>query len=148
MPKPSAEIRVSHAADWPLIDALRRQVFIDEQGVTEEEEFDAFDAEAVHLLARVGDAPVGTLRIRHLDDGVSRIERVAVVASQRGTGVGRQLMMSAIQTIKEAGQREITLAGQIQAEGFYVSCGFRPEGEVFVQERIEHQWMRRSIAAR
>jgi predicted GNAT family N-acyltransferase len=145
MSAPVTVVRVIEVNEWPLVVALRRLVFVDEQGVTEEEEFDEFDAEAIHLVAMSGDAPVGTLRIRHLDDGESRIERVAVLLNQRGTGVGRLLMMGAIRTIEDAGHREITLAGQIQAEGFYVACGFHAEGAVFLQERIEHRWMRRTL---
>ncbi|MFT5354265.1 MAG: putative GNAT family N-acyltransferase [Polyangiales bacterium] len=145
MSAPEAVIKEVGASEWQVVVALRRLVFIDEQGVTEEEEFDEFDAAAIHLLATIGDTPVGTLRIRHLDDGESRIERVAVLLSRRGTGVGRLLMMAAIRTVEDAGQREITLAGQIQAEGFYVACGFLAEGTVFSQERIEHRWMRRTI---
>ena len=69
--------------------AIRRRVFVEEQGIAEALEFDGLDPAARHLLAVVDGAPAGTLRIRLIEQGrTAKIERVAVLAPQRGTGSG------------------------------------------------------------
>ena len=79
--------------------AIRRRVFVEEQGVSEALEFDGLDEEARHLLASVDGEPAGTLRIRLLEGGrVAKIERVAVLAAQRRHRVGRALMVAALRS--------------------------------------------------
>ena len=84
--------------------AIRRRVFIEEQGVSEALEFDGLDEEARHLLASVDGAPAGTLRIRLLEGGrVAKIERVAVLAAQRRHRIGRALMEAALDLARAQG---------------------------------------------
>jgi predicted GNAT family N-acyltransferase len=127
----------------------RRAVFIDEQHVPEDEEIDAHDADpasnttAVHVLARRGGRPIGTGRLLLERDNAGRahIGRVAVLASERRSGVGR-LVMEALQTEARArGFEGITLAAQLHAIPFYERLGYIARDDVFLDAGIEHRWM-------
>jgi len=72
--------------------AVRRAVFVREQGVDESEEMDGRDEAATHFVGYDDGDPVGTARLRTVGDGVGKVERVAVLAAHRGSGVGRALM--------------------------------------------------------
>ncbi|ADY55292.1 GCN5-related N-acetyltransferase [Syntrophobotulus glycolicus DSM 8271] len=114
-------------------DELRRQVFIDEQGVPEEEIFDGLSGQAVHTVVFDGGVPVATVRMRQ--DGDSwRIGLVAVDKSRRGQHLGEKMMRTAMAYIAVHDGREIALTAQQQAKGFYEKLGFRQCGEIKVLE--------------
>ena len=118
--------------------AIRRRVFIAEQGVTEDEEIDGLDGQSRHYLAWLGDEAVATARVRTLDGSQAKIERMAVLAPHRRRGVGAQLMARIIDDARALGMASATLSAQCQAEDFYRNLGFTPEGEVFMDSRIPH----------
>lgn len=107
--------------------ALRRAVFIDEQGV-QDEEFDAYDLTATHFVAIVEGAVVGTLRLIATPEHM-KIGRVAVARSARGMGLGRQLMQHAMAAARENGHTRFALGAQHDKTGFYETFGFRAFGE-------------------
>ena len=125
--------------------AIRRAVFVAEQGVGEALEFDERDDQARHLLGLRAGAPVGTLRLRRLDGGVAKIERVAVVASARGAGVGQALLRAALAQAEAAGATEARLHAQTVAQDFYARFGFVAHGPVFDEDGIAHVVMRRPL---
>lgn len=118
--------------------AVRREVFIEEQGVPEDEELDPKDPQCVHFLAtdKQGIA-VGTSRL--LPGG--QIGRMAVVSSQRGTGLGAKLLMAAVDYAQEQNYSSIFLHAQTQAIGFYQRYGFEAEGPEFMDAGIPHRNM-------
>ncbi len=118
--------------------AIRREVFIEEQGVPEDEEIDPKDPQCVHFLA-VDDSgqPVGTSRL--LPGG--QIGRMAVLSSQRGTGLGGDLLMAAVNYALEQSYTDIFLHAQTQAIGFYQRYGFEAEGPEFMDAGIPHRNM-------
>jgi predicted GNAT family N-acyltransferase len=128
--------------------AIRRHVFIEEQGVPEDEEIDHHDADpatvttAVHVLVLRDGLPVGTgrLLLPHDDEG-AYIGRVAVLAEHRGTGAGRAVMLALHELAVGRGLRDITLAAQLHAIGFYERLGYVARGDVFLDAGIEHRWM-------
>ena len=124
--------------------AIRRRVFVDEQGVPLALEFDAHDAAARHLLARTEQRPVGTLRVR-FQDGTAKIERVAVVPEARGLKVGRQLVLAALDLAERAGAVDCLLHAQVQVRGFYATLGFTAFGGTFIEDGILHVAMRRPL---
>jgi predicted GNAT family N-acyltransferase len=126
--------------------AIRRAVFVEEQGVSEELEFDVRDDEARHFIAVRGGAPVGTFRLRVLH-GVAKIERVAVVAWARGAGVGQALLRAALAQAEAAGATEARLHAQTLAERFYTRCGFVAFGPAFDEDGIAHVAMRHRLIA-
>lgn len=132
------------APDAPEFEAIRRirwEVFVEEQGVSPANEFDATDRVAMHFLAWRGGAAVGTARL-YSAEGVGRIGRVAVLASERGRGVGEALMVRALEEAVRMGYVEIVLHAQLRVRGFYERLGFVAEGAVYEEENIPHVTMR------
>ena len=125
---------------------VREAVFIDEQGISKDVEFDDLEDQCQHLLAKVGHRPVGTLRIRPIDDNLAKIERVAVLGSARGRHVGVDLMKAALRLLREQGHRTARLHAQVHAEQFYAKLGFIAFGDVFDEDGIPHIAMEMSLA--
>ncbi|MGK7888401.1 MAG: GNAT family N-acetyltransferase [Leptolyngbyaceae cyanobacterium] len=144
---------VNYAEAIAPIQAIRRQVFQEEQGVSAELEFDGNDEAAIHLLAYQGDRAVGTTRIRYLSGAsipipadvslqnsevVAKIERVAVLPEYRGQKIGQQLMEGAIAYLTQQQITAIKLNAQLSVQLFYEHLGFQPQGEVFDEAGIPH----------
>jgi predicted GNAT family N-acyltransferase len=127
--------------------AIRRRVFVEEQGVGEVREFDRFDDQARHLLASVDGEPAGTLRIRLLEGGrVAKIERVAVLATQRRHRIGRALMVAALDLVRALGVGEARVHAQTVVQKFYAGLGFVAIGDEFEEDGIAHVAMRMPLA--
>lgn len=134
-----------------LADALeiRRQVFIEEQHVPEDEEIDRFDDDpttvddCIHVLLRLDGEPVGTGRLLLDDPPAERahIGRVAVLQDQRRTGAGRVVMEALQDQARRLGRPGITLSAQLHAMPFYERLGYVARGDVFLDAGIEHRWM-------
>ncbi|WP_454642221.1 GNAT family N-acetyltransferase [Bradyrhizobium liaoningense] len=134
------------AAD-PLMSAvfaLRREVFVVEQGVPEELEVDENDKVAAHLAALSDGHVIGTLRIvRH--ECTAKIGRMAVSAHSRKKGIGKELMEFAAVASSRDGAQEIVLAAQFTAREFYRQLGYVEEGAVFDDAGIAHVMMRKKL---
>jgi predicted GNAT family N-acyltransferase len=123
-------------------EAVRRRVFVDEQGVPEELELDGFDPTCLHALALdAGGDVLGTGRL--LPDG--HIGRMAVLALARGRGVGAALLQALVEQARARGDREVVLSAQMHAVDFYARYGFVAEGGVYVDAGIPHRLMRRAL---
>lgn len=133
-------------ADWLVArcDAqpIRSRVFIDEQQVLVDLEWDEMDAVSLHAIARDADG-VAVATGRLLPDG--HIGRMAVLRPQRGLGVGAAVLEALIQVAQRRGDAALVLHAQRQAEGFYRRRGFVVEGEPFMEAGIEHVIMRYRI---
>lgn len=137
----TAEFHVEPAA-WaehgPELTRVRRQVFVQEQGVPESLELDGRDPDCLHVVARDGAGhPVGTGRL--LPDG--HIGRMAVVREWRGRGVGRAILDRLLEIARARGYGEVRLNAQTHALEFYRRAGFRPEGREFLDAGIPHRSM-------
>ncbi|MFM6190244.1 MAG: GNAT family N-acetyltransferase [Planktothrix sp.] len=129
---------VNYSDNWMEIRAIRHQVFELEQGVAPELEWDGQDEFAQHLLAYLDDQPIGTLRIRDLDEQNVKIERLAVLASARGMGIGQQLMECALEVIAQTSIQTVIVNAQIYIQNLYLKLGFEPMGEPFEEAGIPH----------
>jgi predicted GNAT family N-acyltransferase len=119
--------------------AVRKLVFIDEQKVPVDLEWDDLDQVSAHVLARSSEGEsIGTGRL--LPDG--HIGRMAVVWGWRGRGVGSALLQELMRMAREAGFTEVRLNAQTHALQFYASHGFLVEGSIFLDAGIEHRHMR------
>ncbi len=119
--------------------AIRRAVFVHEQGVPEALEVDGRDDGAWHLLAcDAAGLPVGCARV--LAD--AHIGRLAVLRGTRGQGVGRDLLLAAVRLARRAGMGDLYLHAQTRARGFYEAAGFIAEGDEFPEAGIAHVLMR------
>ncbi len=124
---------------------LRRKVFIDEQNVPEDEEIDAYDETAIHLLAFEGDTPVGTARIV-VQGEVGKIGRVCVLKEYRGTGLGADLINAALEQMRDLPDVTIArLGAQTHALGFYERLGFAAFGDEYLDAGIPHFDMERAL---
>lgn len=127
--------------------ALRRAVFVDEQGVPAELELDVDDARAVHLIA-LDDADgstIGAARLVRRGDGVIKVGRVAVRRAARGLGIGRSLMALAHATARSLGARRMVLHAQLTVSAFYLRLGYTAVGPAFDEAGIAHQRMEREL---
>jgi len=128
--------------------AVRRIVFVEEQQVPEELEIDEHDhpdAAALHFVAYAGERPVGASRLRPYAPGVGKVERVAVLASERGTGLGRHIMLAMEDTARQQGFAKLKLNAQTHAQRFYEKLGYLPVGDVFDEAGIEHIAMEKTL---
>lgn len=140
----TTEIRpVAWSTHGDLLAEIRREVFIDEQGVPAELEWDGLDPTACHWLALVDSQPVGTVRLLH--DG--HIGRMAVRRPWRRQGVGRALMTAVLDRGRSS-QHQLFLHAQVDAIPFYQRLGFAAEGPVFQDAGIPHRTMRITLGSR
>ncbi|WP_411799544.1 GNAT family N-acetyltransferase [Halonotius sp. F2-221B] len=128
--------------------AIRRAVFVAEQGVDSALEWDDAETEATHLLLVVNDRPVGVARARLIDDSTVKAERVAVRPSARGEGWGRRLMDAVEAVGVDADANHCVLHAQQRVEGFYHNLGYQTVSEPFEEAGIPHVEMERSISTR
>ena len=138
---PPTDIRVVPArwdGDRAGIEAVRRSVFILEQGVPEHEEWDATDPVSRHVLAVTPkrDA-VGTARL----EPAGKIARVAVLPQYRGTGIGGAMVGHLVDLARTLGLTQVHLNSQTSAIGFYARMGFQAVGPEFVEVGIPHRRM-------
>ncbi|QLH78526.1 GNAT family N-acetyltransferase [Halosimplex rubrum] len=141
----SVDVRVAAGeADREIALAVRREVFIEEQGVPEDIEMDGRDDEAVHFVA-VDDEPVGAARLREVESGVGKVERVAVVADRRGEGVGRDLVARLETAAADRGIDRLVMHAQTRVEAFYERLGYERTSDVFEEAGIDHVEMEKEI---
>jgi YbgC/YbaW family acyl-CoA thioester hydrolase len=126
--------------------ALRRAVFIEEQNIPKELEWDEHDAVVLHAVARnrIGQV-IATGRLLHAEDGVSHIGRMAVHRTLRSAGHGAAVMQALEEAARARGDREVALNAQRSAERFYARLGYAVHGEPFDEAGIPHVEMRRSL---
>ncbi|GAA04529.1 GNAT family N-acetyltransferase [Photobacterium leiognathi] len=124
-----------------LIRTVREQVFIQEQQIDPEIEFDNLDSEAVHVLVMDGEQPLGTGRI--LADG--HIGRIAIMKSARGQGLGAKVVQALVKYAQQQGYPRVDLGAQTHAVDFYRRLGFMPYGDEFMEANIPHQAMEQML---
>ncbi len=125
---------------------IRERVFVDEQGVAPDVEYDGKDTTAVHALGVVEGSPAGTARCRRIDASTGKIERVAVRPAYRRRGLGRALMQTMEGALATAGCEEIVLHAQRAVVSFYRELGYHRVGDSFEEAGIPHVGMRRTLS--
>lgn len=143
----SAEFRVEpadYAVDFADLRAVREPVFVVEQQVPIEEEWDELDPQCRHVIARdAANRPIGTGRLTP----ERKIGRMAVLAEWRGKGVGDALMEALMDEARALGWPEVSLNAQTHAMPFYARHGFEAFGEEFMEAGIPHRKMRKALGA-
>lgn len=138
--EPVTELRTG---DWSGLgtdaSAIRTRVFVEEQRIPADLEWDADDATAVHAVAynRLGQA-LATGRLLRAGPGVAKIGRMAVHQALRGAGLGEQVLRGLADVAHGRGDREVVLHAQRSAEGFYRRLGFAVRGQPFEEAGIAH----------
>jgi predicted GNAT family N-acyltransferase len=118
---------------------IRREVFVEEQGVPLADEFDHYESQAEHILVfhEAEEAPVGTARLRVVD-GWAKLERICLLAPYRSNGLGSVIISTLEAMAAEQGLPDAKLHGQKQAEGFYQKLGYETKSPVFMEDGIPH----------
>lgn len=138
-------MKIETTTDIARCHALRRTVFIEEQGVPEAEELDDQDDRAIHLLAWQDGRAVGSARIL-LDGDTGKIGRVCVLPEARGRGLGAALIRAALDVLRvQPGIGRAKLGSQTHAIGFYEKLGFAAFGPVYDDAGIPHRDMIRDL---
>jgi len=144
-PLPEFDFRVEPAdyvVDFKDLRSIREPVFVVEQEVPLEEEWDDLDPKCQHVIARDSEhKPIGTGRLTP----EHKIGRMAVLREWRGKGVGEALLVALIDLARAQGLREVSLNSQVAALGFYEKFGFMPYGEQFEEAGIQHRAMKLAL---
>ncbi|MDH5446460.1 MAG: GNAT family N-acetyltransferase [Gammaproteobacteria bacterium] len=133
----SIEVKeVSWAEQEVALSEIRREVFIEEQHVPKDMEWDGLDPRCRHVLAIESETgvPVGTGRL--VPDG--QIGRMAIRKAFRNQGIGRQVLQKLIELARCDGHKSVFLHAQISAVNFYLPAGFVAEGKTFMDAGIPH----------
>ncbi|WP_431298189.1 GNAT family N-acetyltransferase [Tabrizicola sp. BL-A-41-H6] len=134
-------IHIAPTRDIAACRALRRTVFIEEQGVSEAIEVDGMDDTAIHILATDNGTPVGSARLL-VQGEIGKVGRVCVLAHARGTGLGAALMRAAVAEFRTIpGVTKVKLGAQTHALEFYERLGFTATGPEYLQAGIPHRDM-------
>lgn len=134
---------IANSVDLDTAFAIRRRVFVDEQHVSPEEEYDEFEPTSTHFLARADGTPAGTARWRRTSGGV-KLERFAVLPEFRGQGVGKALVQTLLNDVfsqQPEPIERIYLNAQVQAMPLYAGFGFVAVGPMFEEAGIQHYKM-------
>ncbi|MDI7742086.1 GNAT family N-acetyltransferase [Lysinibacillus fusiformis] len=126
---------------------IRKVVFVAEQKVPLEDEFDEFDtlkSECEHILILDSDNSVGTARLREVA-GVGKLERICVLKPFRNLGLGKVIVHELENIAKEKGLKSVKLHGQTRAEGFYQNLGYETASDVFMEDGIPHVLMTKNL---
>ena len=127
--------------DWNaarnVLAGIRRCVFIDEQGVPAELEWDELDAMSTHFLASIEGIPVATARFTP----AGQIGRMAVLPTWRHRGIASAMLRFVLEHARALGFKRVFLHAQVQVTPLYQTHGFTPEGDIFLDAGIEHRAM-------
>src|SRR4030095_6993868 len=118
---------------------IRSEVFVVEQKVSRDEEFDMYEESSLHYLGRWNVEPAGTARWRITKNGI-KLERFAVRKHLRNKGIAAAILQEVLKHVTPTGKR-IYLHAQVTAVGFYERYGFKKEGPMFSEANIDHYTM-------
>ncbi|AFZ13746.1 GCN5-related N-acetyltransferase [Crinalium epipsammum PCC 9333] len=131
--------------EFPAIKKIRKAVFQLEQGIDSTLDFDGEDEKHEHILAYLDDQPVGTARIKYLDNKTAKIERLAVLSEVRGQGIAKKIMASALDFLTQKGFIKVLIHAQEYVKGLHEKLGFEQVGEIFEEAGIPHVKMIKMI---
>ena len=127
----------------PDAKSIRRDVFVEEQGFTDE--FDKTDNTAYHIVVYDGEIPAATGRLFEKGAGCWGVGRVAVQKTYRGKKLGRLVMQRLEEQARALGGERIALSSQLHARGFYEALGYRAHGEIYYEQHCPHIAMEKNL---
>ena len=126
---------------------VRTEVFVQEQGISQDDEWDDMDAQCLHAVLFNGlGQPLATGRLLPSVQGQSKIGRMAVTRVLRGTGQGALILHALCEHAKARGDKAVLLHAQTSAKRFYDKLGFTQDGDLFVEAGIDHVTMSKPLA--
>ena len=124
---------------------VRKEVFVEEQGISEDLELDGYDSEALHMVVKDGERVIGTARVQFLAANEAKIERMAILEPFRCKGVGRRIISFLNEELRNRQVQQVVLHAQYPVAAFYKSCGFVESGSPFWEAGIKHIKMQRRL---
>lgn len=125
--------------------AIRKKVFIEEQGVPEDLEFDQLDSKTTHYVGYVDGEPVTTARIHESAAHEYHLQRVATLKEHRGKGYGRELIIFIERSLRHIPDAKVWLSAQDTALPFYEKMGYSVLGEGYIEADMPHHSMEKYI---
>ncbi len=140
---PPYTVRIANwSRDRTAIRRIRDRVFVDEQSVPPEVEWDGLDEQCVHIIVEDENRDaIGTGRLHPS----GKIGRMAVIQQWRSRGIGAEILDQLIMLAVQQGHEAVFLHSQAHAAGFYASAGFEEEGVEFEEAGIAHRLMRKTL---
>lgn len=127
--------------EWDDVYQIRKEVFVEEQGIPLEDEFDEYDPLVQHVLVYYDGQPVGTGRLRFLEE-IVKFERICVRGEARKLGIGRKIINSLEELARKEGKvKQGLIHAQTQAIPFYEKLGFVVTSDEFMEDGIPHVQM-------
>lgn len=142
--------RITIESDLEKAFHIRKEVFVVEQGVPLEDEFDEFDTldgQCEHILVYYNEKAVGTGRLRVVD-GLGKLERICILEPYRKFGLGKVIIQTLEEIAKDKEIARAKLHGQTQAEGFYKKLGYQTSSNVFMEDGIPHILMIKELSTK
>jgi len=124
---------------------VRRQVFVREQGISEDLVFDEHDREALHMVVKDGERVIGSARVQFLAGNQAKLERMAVLKRYRRKGIGKEMLLFLDAVWKDKQVQQVIIHAQLEVVPFYKLCGFDESGLPFREAGIEHIKMRKRL---
>ena len=124
---------------------VRRQVFVQEQGISEDLVFDRYDREALHMVVKDGERVIGTARVQFLADNQAKLKRMAVLKRYRRKGIGKGMLLFLDAVWKDKQVQQVIIHAQLEVVPFYKLCGFDELGLPFREAGIKHIKMRKQV---
>jgi len=125
--------------------AVRRQVFTEEQGISEDLVFDGHDREALHMVVKDGKRVIGTARVLFLADNRAKLERMAVLEPFRHKGIGKGIVSFLNKELRNRQLEQVVIHAQYGVVAFYKSCGFEELGMPFWEAGLKHIKMQKRL---
>lgn len=136
---------VENETDLENAFAVRRKVFVEEQGVPVHLELDELDRTATHFIAYDGEKPVGAGRLRETDANTGKVERVCILPEYRGKHIGNLMMKEMERYARESGFERIKLNAQTHAIPFYQKLDYETTSPEFMDAGIPHRAMEKNL---
>jgi len=124
---------------------VRRQVFVREQGISEDLVFDGRDREALHMVVKDRERVIGSARVRFLADNQAKLERMAILKRYRHKGIGREMLLFLDTVWKDKQVQQVIIHAQLEVVPFYKLYGFDELGLPFQEAGIKHIKMRKQL---
>jgi predicted GNAT family N-acyltransferase len=124
---------------------VRRQVFVREQGISEDLVFDGHDREALHVVVKDGARVIGSARVQFLANNHAKLERMAILKRYRRKGIGREMLLFLDAVWKDKQVQQVIIHAQFEVVPFYKLCGFDELGLPFREAGVKHIKMRKRL---
>jgi predicted GNAT family N-acyltransferase len=124
---------------------VRREVFVREQGISEDLVFDEHDKEALHMVVKDGERVIGSARVQFWADNQAKLERMAVLKRYRRKGIGKEMLLFLDAVLKDKQVQHVIIHAQLEVVPFYKLCGFDEFGLPFREAGIKHIKMRKRL---